>query len=125
MDEKKILIVDDDPDYSQLLEINLKKKGFQVTCASNGEEGLEQIGKEKPELVILDIKMPKMDGYTFVRQLKKNPQTKDITLVVLTAYEPMKDMFKLEGVSGFFLKSGSMKDLLTMVEKNLRGEGPS
>ena len=117
---EKILLVDDDRDFSQLLEFDLRKKGYQVVRAFNGEEGLEKMKAEKPGLIILDIKMPKMDGYTFVRRLKKEPESKDIPLVVLTSYEPMKDMFQLEGVSDYFVKSSNMDGLLKTIEKNLK-----
>jgi len=116
---RKILVVDDDHDFSQLLVFDLKKHGYQVVTAANGEEGLTQVAAEKPDLVILDIKMPKMDGYTFVRRLKKEAETKDLPLIVLTSYEPMKDMFQLEGVSDYFVKSVKMDGLLATIEKHL------
>ena len=119
MADEKILIVDDDPDFVQLLEFELKKKGYQTSTAFNGEEGLERAVSVRPALIILDIKMPKMDGYTFVRRLKKEPDTKEIPLIVLTSYEPMKDMFQLEGVRDYFVKSANMKSLLEAIERNL------
>ena len=116
----KILLVDDDQDFAQLLEFDLRKKGYQVVRAGNGEEGLEKVKSEKPALIVLDIKMPKMDGYTFVRRLKKDDGTKNIPLIVLTSYEPMKDMFQLEGVSDYFVKSANMDNLMKTVEKYLQ-----
>ena len=122
---EKILLVDDDQDFSQLLEFDLRKKSYQVARAGNGEEGLEKVKTENPALIILDIKMPKMDGYTFVRRLKKDPENKDIPLIVLTSYEPMKDMFRLEGVSDYFVKSANMEGLLKVVEKHLQSSRPA
>lgn len=119
MSGKKILVVDDDADFSQLLQFDLKKNGYDVVAAFNGEEGLEKAGAEKPNLIVLDIKMPKMDGYTFVRRLKKDPDMKNIPLIVLTSYEPMKDMFQLEGVNDYFVKSANMEGLLAAIKKNL------
>jgi len=95
MPNAKILIVDDDRDFVQLLEFDLKKQGYATVCAFNGEEGLEKARTEHPSLIILDIKMPKIDGYTFVRRLHKQDETKNIPVIVLTSYEPMKDMFQL------------------------------
>lgn len=115
----KILIVDDDPDFLQLLEFDLKKKGYDVISGNNGEEGLEKALAENPDLIILDIKMPKMDGYTLVRRLKKEDETKETPLVVLTSYEPMKDMFQLEGVNDYFVKSANMEGLLATVAKHV------
>lgn len=118
----KILLVDDDQDFVQLLEFDLKKRGYQVITAFNGEEGLERVRTEKPELIVLDIKMPKVDGYTFVRRLKKDANTKDIPLIVLTSYEPMKDMFQLEGVQDYVVKSVNMEALLTSIQKHIGRE---
>jgi CheY-like chemotaxis protein len=122
---EKLLVVDDDQDFAQLLEFDLKKHGYQVATAFNGEEGLEKVDKEKPGLIILDIKMPKMDGYTFVRRIKKNPETKNIPLIVLTSYEPMKDMFQMEGVNDYFVKSVNMEGLIKTIEKNLKARNSS
>ena len=119
MEGKKILVVDDDPDFLQLLAFDLKKNGYQVVSANNGEDGLKISDSEKPDLIISDIKMPKMDGYTFVRRLKKAEGTKNIPIIVLTSYEPMKDMFKLEGVSDYFIKSVHVEGLLKIIEKHL------
>lgn len=116
----KILLVDDDQDFLQLLEYDFKKKGYDVITASNGEEGLASAASQKPVLIVLDIKMPKMDGYTFVRRLKKDSDMKDIPLIVLTSYEPMKDMFQLEGVSDYFVKSANMENLIKAVEKYVK-----
>ena len=125
MAEEKILLVEDDQDFAQLLEFDLKKHGYQVTTASNGEEGLEKVGIEKPSLIILDIKMPKMDGYTFVRRIKKDSETKEIPLIVLTSYEPMKDMFQMEGVNDYIVKSANMESLVKTIEKHLKKKGES
>lgn len=120
MSGNKILLVDDDQDFLQLLEFDFKKKGYQIVTASNGEDGLAKAASEKPNLIVLDIKMPKMDGYTFVRRLKKDAETKSIPLIVLTSYEPMKDMFQLEGVTDYYVKSANMDGLIKAVEKYVK-----
>lgn len=125
MPGNKILVVDDDQDFLQLLEFDLKKHGYQVITAPDGEEGLKKAKLDKPELILLDIKMPKMDGYTFVRRLKKEADTRTIPLIVLTSYEPMKDMFKLEGVEDYFVKSVNMEGLVKTIEKNLKAASQS
>ena len=120
----KILIVDDDQDFLQLLEFDLKKNGYEVISAFNGEEGIEKAKTAGPALIMVDIKMPKMDGYTFVRRLKKDNQTKDIPVIVLTSYEPMKDMFQLEGVQDYVVKSVHMEGLLTSIQRHIRKKVP-
>lgn len=125
MSGNKILIIDDDQDFLQLLEFDLKKHGYAVISALDGEEGLNKARSEKPDLILLDIKMPKMDGYTFVRRLKKDAETKTIPLIVLTSYEPMKDMFQLEGVDDYYVKSVNMDGLMKTIEKHLKTVKPS
>lgn len=119
MPNNRLLIVDDDKDFVQLLEFDLKKHGYDILTAFNGEEGLEKAKEVNPDLIILDIKMPKIDGYTFVRRLKKEEGTKNIPVIILTSYEPMKDMFQLEGVKDYFVKSANMEGLLDTIKKNL------
>ncbi len=120
MSNPKILIVDDDPDFKQLLAFDLRKSGYAVVLANDGEEGLQKAAKEKPDLILCDIKMPRMDGYTFVRHLKKDTETASIPLIVLTSYEPMKDMFQMEGVTDYYVKSVDTEGLFQTIKKHLQ-----
>ena len=87
MESKKILIVDDEPDILEFLEYNLKKEGFLVITAGDGEEGLALAAKEKPDLIVLDIMMPKMDGVEICRQIRSNPSYNNPLIAFLTARE--------------------------------------
>lgn len=116
----KILLIEDDHDFRQLVEFDLKKRGYQVVTASDGDEGLQKIQSEKPALVLVDIKMPKVDGYTFVRRVKREEETKDLPVIVLTSFEPMKDMFQMEGIGDYFVKSANMEGLFKTIERNLK-----
>ncbi len=107
-------------DFLQLLEFDLKKRGYEVVSVTNGAEALEQTKAEKPRLIVLDIKMPKMDGYTFVRLLKKDPETQEIPVIILTSYEPMRDIFRIEGINDYFMKSSNMEGLLEAIRRNLK-----
>ena len=80
-----LLIVEDTPDILNLLETTLNLKGYRVITATNGNEGLEAIQKERPLIVIADIMMPKLDGFGFVHRLRINPETRDIPVVFITA----------------------------------------
>jgi|SRR3989338_4439361 len=114
----KILIVDDEADLAHLLAIALRKKGYQTVWAGNGEEGLAKIKSERPHLVIFDIKMPRMDGYTFVRAVRKDTASAAIPLIALTSYD-MKDIFAMEGVNHYFMKTAPMDDLFLALKKLL------
>ena len=81
----KILIVDDEPDILELIEYNLKKEGYQVFTANNGQEAVQEAKKAVPDLIILDIMMPKMDGIEACRILRTMPEFKNTFMVFLTA----------------------------------------
>ncbi|WP_181304495.1 response regulator transcription factor [Rufibacter sp. XAAS-G3-1] len=81
----KILVVDDDPDIVELLQYNLEKEGYEVAHASNGQVALEVARKFAPDIILLDVMMPVMDGITTCRQLRDNPKFKDTHILFLTA----------------------------------------
>ncbi|TKC05969.1 response regulator transcription factor [Pedobacter frigoris] len=83
--KQKILIVDDEPDILELIEYNLKKEGYQVFLANNGQEGISIAKKVHPDLIILDIMMPKMDGIEACRLMRAIPEFKNTFMVFLTA----------------------------------------
>jgi len=82
---KKILIVDDEPNIIKLVEARLKFHGYEVITAYDGEEGLDKVRDEKPDLIILDIMMPKLDGYEVCHKLRADIQYNTIPIVMLTA----------------------------------------
>ena len=83
--EQKILVVDDEPDILEILSYNLKKEGFIVYTAANGKDALEVAKKEAPDLIILDVMMPDMDGMETCLQLRETPQLKNVLIAFLTA----------------------------------------
>jgi len=85
MKKGKILVVDDEVNITQILEFSIGAEGFEVITAQNGEEAIERARRERPDLIILDIMMPKIDGYEACRILKANPLTKNIPVLLLTA----------------------------------------
>jgi two-component system alkaline phosphatase synthesis response regulator PhoP len=87
MDSAKILVVDDEPDILEILRYNLQKEGYEVLSASDGEEGLRVAEREHPDLIILDIMMPKMDGVELCRQLRSRPAFSKTLIAFLTARE--------------------------------------
>ena len=90
----KILVVDDEEHIVMILKDSLEFSGFQVVTAYDGLEALEVVARERPDLIVLDIGMPKMDGWGVCRQLKSNPKTKDIPVIILTAYAQASDRRK-------------------------------
>jgi len=85
MKDKKILIVDDEKKFRELLELRLSAEGFRVIEAADGEEGVAAARKHSPDLILMDVMMPKMDGAEAVGELQKDPATKDIPVIFLTS----------------------------------------
>lgn len=119
---KKILVIDDEPELVKALKIRFESKGYKVAQASDGEEGIKKIQGEKPDLIVLDIMMPAMDGYTFAREVRFNPGTKHIPVIILTAKEKMKDLFEIEGIKEYIVKPFEYQELLDRIEKLLKHE---
>ena len=82
---RKVLVIDDEPGIIEIVEANLEGDGFEVISASNGKEGLEKIKSEQPELVVLDVMMPEMDGWEVLRSLEKDENTAGLPVIMLTA----------------------------------------
>ncbi|MCD6234017.1 MAG: response regulator [Candidatus Marinimicrobia bacterium] len=88
----KILVVDDEENIRKLVHYNLILDGYDVIMAVDGKEGLEKAIQEKPDLILLDIMMPEMDGLEVCSRLKKNPETRDIPIFMLSAKGQMQDL---------------------------------
>ena len=119
----KILIIDDDKINIALIKFGLAERRYEVTVAHDGQEGLELVKKYKPDMIILDVYMPKMNGYEFMTELKSIDWLIAPPVIMLTANETMQDVFKLEGVKGYFVKPVEMKDLLKKIVECI-GENP-
>ncbi|AOY59800.1 MULTISPECIES: response regulator transcription factor [Desulfococcus] len=85
MSQKVVLVVDDEPDVISIVGGRLKKAGFAVEAAYNGNEALEKVRAKRPDCIVLDVMMPEKDGYEVCAELKKDPNLSDIPIVMLTA----------------------------------------
>lgn len=119
----RILLIDDDADFVKATTKVLESKPYEVIVAFDGKEGLEKARSEKPDLVLLDILMPKVDGFAVADQLKKDESLSKIPVVALTSFsDSYGQPFAFE-VSDFIQKPVSPKDLLAKVEKHLERLG--
>ena len=91
--KKHVLVVDDSPTDRQLVTSLLQKAGYAVTTAVDGEDALEKIAAERPPLIVLDIILPKMNGYQVLRQLKSGPETRDIKVILVSSKSQESDRF--------------------------------
>lgn len=121
MDKQLILIVDDEEDNVILLEKRLKASGFDTISARDGEEAIEQALKYIPSLILLDIMMPKKDGYTVLKELRDIEKTRDIPVILLTAKAEIPDKVKgLElGAEDYVTKPFDYKELLARINSHL------
>lgn len=127
MKQGYLLIVEDVPDILRLLEETLKFKGYNAVTARNGQEALEMIQRERPELVITDIMMPKLDGFGLVHRLRINPETRDLPVIFLTAtYVAAEDKaFALNiGVTRFIEKPVNFEKFLETIDQLLTQGAP-
>ncbi len=98
MNKKKILIVEDEESLLKLESILLISKGFEVKGVSNGRAALESVAEEIPDLILLDIMLPEIDGFEVCRRIKSEPSTRNIPVIMLTAKKSREDMVRGEKV---------------------------
>lgn len=115
---KKILVMDDDPNAVQLLKLALETKGYQVITASDSRQGLRQIWAEQPDLLILDVMMPGLDGFEVCRQLRQAPQTEELPIIMLSARREVADRVKALklGADDYISKPTDMAEVIARVE---------
>lgn len=123
----KILIVDDNQDSRELVVKILKARGYQTIEAVDGEEALEKAVAERPDLILMDRSLPKIDGYEVTRRLKGREEFKDIPIVALTAHAMRGDREKaLEaGCEGYISKPINVRELPELITSYLRGKKES
>ena len=121
-EKNQILIIEDEKDIGELLEYNLQKEGFDTILANNGESGLRVARKEKPNLLILDLMLPGIDGLDVCRLIKSDNDIKNISIVMLTALGQEEDIVKgLEsGADDYITKPFSFKVLIARIKSVLR-----
>ena len=120
MAQKKILVVDDEVILVEFIKLRLEANGYDVSTAHDGYEGLLRAEEARPDLIILDIGMKGMDGFTMLKQIRMNEKIKDTLVIMLTASGKKKEMFEAEGISDYITKPFDTEDFLTRVKKALQ-----
>ncbi len=116
--KKKILVVDDEDDILNFLELVLREKGYEVLTAGGGQEALTQAQMAKPDLVLLDIMMPQMDGWEVLKLLRVDEETASVPVAMLSARTDAQDRVQglQEGAVDYIFKPFSLQDLLKKIE---------
>lgn len=116
---RKILVVDDERHIVRLVEVNLQRAGYDVVTAYDGVEALEKVKADKPDMIVLDVMMPRMDGFEVLQNLQADPESAEIPVIMLTAKAQDADIFKgwQSGVSSYLTKPFNPRELLTFVER--------
>ncbi len=121
MSTKRILVVDDEPDFVETVEFFLSGSDYQVFVAKNGKEALEKVKTERPDLVLLDVMMPEMDGLEACKRLKNDPTTNSIPIIMLTAKGRKEDVVDAiaAGANSYIVKPFNLSELVERIEKVL------
>ncbi|GBD92866.1 DNA-binding response regulator MtrA [bacterium BMS3Abin05] len=119
MEKKRILVVEDSPESLMILRIRLEANGFEVIAAADGVEGLTKARELHPDLIVLDVMLPKMDGFTMCRFLKYDEEYKDIPVIMLTARGQDQDVAlgRSVGANMYFIKPYDSAKLLKAIGK--------
>ncbi len=118
---KKILVVEDHPYLSNITTLQLERLGFAVISVNNGMEGVEKAIEEKPQLILMDIRMPGMDGREATRKIRSNPETKDIPILAFTVLFRESELNECieAGCNDYIVKPFTHKQLSSRIEKLL------
>jgi DNA-binding response OmpR family regulator len=121
-EKKKVLCIEDEPEMIDLIKLILERKGFEVLGAVGGKEGLEVVRREMPDLILLDLMMPEVDGWEVFRQMRADEQLKDIPVIVVTAKAQSIDKvlgLHIAKVDDYVTKPFGPQELLKSVNKVL------
>jgi twitching motility two-component system response regulator PilH len=116
---KTILIVDDSPTEMKLMMSALSNKGYNIITATDGDEALSKVSSVRPDLILLDVVMPKKNGYQVCRSIKTGPTTKDIRVLLVTSKDQETDRFwgMKQGADGYLTKPYKPEDLVAAVSR--------
>lgn len=111
----KILVVDDEKVSLSLVKFGLAANRYEVVTATDGDVGLERVKSDRPDLIVLDVGLPNLNGYEFMQELKKMDGFEQTPVIVLTGNETMEEVFKLEGIKEYYVKPVDISELVKRI----------
>lgn len=112
------MLVDDEPDLISITKFRLEASGYEVVTAQDGLDALKKVKIEKPDLILLDLLMPRMDGFEFIRQLRtQKDKSRNIPIIVVSARVDLRDSFNSDQISAFIAKPYESSQLLSKVQE--------
>ncbi|OHB43708.1 MAG: two-component system response regulator [Planctomycetes bacterium RIFOXYB12_FULL_42_10] len=122
MSDKNVMVVEDNEKNRKLMRVVLKAKGYNIIEAATGEEALNLLKNQKPDIILMDIQLPGIDGLTLIRQIKASVITKDIPIIAVTAYAMKGDEQKIldTGCNAYISKPINTQELPLIVEKYIK-----
>ncbi|MCC7495626.1 MAG: response regulator [Fimbriimonadaceae bacterium] len=121
---QRVLLAEDEPGLARTIEITLRREGLELTWVRDGVEALAAVAANPPALILLDVGMPRLDGFEVLRRLKTDPETAEIPVIMLTGRSEEDAIYRAwtEGVEGYLTKPFDPRDLREIVERSLAAD---
>jgi len=116
---KKVLVVDDELDFLSIMNFFLTLEGYNVETVSDGAEAIKSVKKERPDLILLDVIMPRMDGYSALRELRQDRMTKDIPVIMLSILDQTEEQTESLNITDYLVKPFSSERLIQKIRQTL------
>lgn len=119
----KVLVTEDNPLHMRIFKLNLTFSGFTVVEAENGEKGAELAAREHPDLILVDLSLPKIDGWEMIQRIKADPQTRDIPVIVVSARRPQDEAARaaMAEIAAYVSKPFDPEALMALVQQTISG----
>ena len=121
-EQKRVLIIDDEPDILKVIVFRLKKAGYEIIVSDNGKDGIDCAKKQRPDLILLDLYLPVIDGYEVCKRIKSDQDLKKIPIIFITASQAaeVKDKMQSSGADDYIIKPFEPAELLQKIEKYIK-----
>ena len=119
---KKILLIDDEPEFAEMVKIRLEANGYQIDLAADGATGIARVAVDRPQLILLDVMMPGLDGFAVLRRLREDAATRALPIIMLTARGEFKSITEAQalGATDYLIKPVDTNELLKLITRYIK-----